>query len=91
MSRSIWKGNYISKSLFRQSLKKKKMIKVWSRSSTIPYFLIDKNVYIHNGKEFRKVFVNRQKIGYKFGEFSFTRNFKRKVEKKQVKNATKSN
>jgi ribosomal protein S19 len=88
MSRSIWKGNYVSKFLFRNSLNEKKNIKVWDRASCVPYNLINKNVLIYNGKEFKKIFITRQKIGYKFGEFCFTRTPRKRIEKK-VKNISK--
>lgn len=89
MSRSIWKGNYISSFLFRKSLNNKKSIRIWDRASCIPYSLLNKSVLIYTGKEFRKVFINRQKIGYKFGEFCFTRTPRKKLERKQLKNANK--
>lgn len=89
MSRSIWKGNYVSSFLFRKSLDTKKNIKIWDRSSTVPYNLINKSVLIHTGREFKKIFINRQKIGYKFGEFCFTRTPRKRIEKKQNRNATK--
>ncbi len=88
MSRSIWKGPYISKCLFRKSTLKKNTIKIWDRASIIPYKLMNKSVLIHTGKEFRKIFISRHKIGYKFGEFSYTRKPNKKGEKiikKQIK------
>ena len=69
MSRSIWKGPFLDNFLF---LKKKKN-KICSRRSVIPSYLIGKMVLIHNGKIFKKIFINREKVGYKFGEFCNTR------------------
>ncbi len=57
------------------------MKKVWSRTSVIPSFLLGATVWVHNGKEFKKVLITEDKIGYKFGEFSTTR--KRSVYKKK--------
>ncbi len=71
MSRSKWKFHYIHNSILR--LTTRKMKKVWSRSSTIPSFLLGATVWVHNGKEFKKVIITEDKIGYKFGEFSTTR------------------
>jgi small subunit ribosomal protein S19 len=71
MSRSVWKGPFMDLSILKLSTFQKQ--KVWSRSSTIPAFLIGEYVFIYNGKEFKKVFITRDKVGYKFGEFSFTR------------------
>ena len=82
MSRSVWKGNYISKCFLKNSLDEKNNIKVWSRSSCVPYNMIDKSVLIYTGKDFKKIFVTREKVGYKFGEFCFTRNPKKKTGKK---------
>lgn len=90
MSRSIWKGNFVSKSLLKNTFRKKvqndiddkETFKIWNRNSSIPYFLINKTVLVHTGKEFKKVFVNRKKIGFKFGEFAYTRNFKKPIDKK---------
>jgi ribosomal protein S19 len=52
--------------------------KGWSRCSTIPYYLIGFSVFVYSGKEFRKVFINREKVGFKFGEFVVTRKQKKK-------------
>lgn len=73
MARSVWKGNYISVSLLRNFYKSSNRIKVWSRSSIIPEFLINRNVFVYSGRSFRKIFITREKIGYKFGEFVFSR------------------
>lgn len=89
MSRSKWKFHYIHNSILRLSnildfnnqQKIRKIKKIWSRSSTIPSFLLGATVWVHNGKEFKKVLITEDKIGYKFGEFSTTR--KRSVYKKK--------
>lgn len=81
MSRSIWKGPYICSSLFRDSLKNKSTIKIWDRGSVVPFMLIQRTVLVHTGKEFRRVHISRDKIGYKFGEFCYTRKPNRKEEK----------
>ena len=51
----------------------------------MPFFLIGKHVHIHNGKSFKKFYVSREKVGYKFGSFFFTRILKKTVQKK-IKN-----
>ena len=88
MSRSIWKGNYVSRFLFRKGTELKKNIKIWDRASAIPYKFLNKSILIYTGKDFKKIFINRQKIGYKFGEFCFTRTPRKRIEKK-LKNANK--
>lgn len=81
MKRSKWKGYYIHKSILSKKKDLNSKIVVWSRQSSIPESLIGKYIYIHNGKTFVKVFVNREKVGYKFGEFAITRRFTKKQKK----------
>jgi small subunit ribosomal protein S19 len=88
MSRSKWKGLFIEKSIIQLNKKKKKKLKTYSRSSCIPSFLINKFILIYDGKEFRKCYINREKIGFKFGEFSYSRK-KNEVKKKFKKNKKK--
>ena len=75
MSRSKWKGSFIEKSALN-----KENNKFWSRSSTILESMIGDFVFIHNGKEFKKVIVIREKVGFKFGDFSFTRKYTSKIK-----------
>ena len=82
MSRSVWKGYFLNNSLFKHS--KKINFKIWSRSSTVPSFLIGKMVLVHSGKEFKKVLITREKVGFKFGEFVFTRSNIHKSKKSKV-------
>jgi len=80
MSRSVWKGLYITKNVLKKNKKQKKnFLKIWSRNSAIPSFLMGKTALVHNGKQFNKVVITREKIGYKFGEFSSTRKYFKKV------------
>jgi small subunit ribosomal protein S19 len=72
MSRSKWKGPFVDTSIFKT---KKNQKKIWSRSSTIPNFLVGETVFIHNGRELKRINITREKVGFKFGEFSFTRKF----------------
>jgi small subunit ribosomal protein S19 len=88
MSRSKWKGLFLEKSIIQLNKKKKRKLKTYSRSSCIPSFLINKFILIYDGKEFRKCYINREKIGYKFGEFSYSRK-KNEVKKKFKKNKKK--
>ena len=73
MSRSIWKGLYCNLRINKSILDSKKRIEVWSRQSSIPGFLINKTVFVHNGKTFKKLLITRDKLGFKFGEFAFTK------------------
>jgi len=82
MSRSKWKLPYVVLPLIKSILISKKKVKVWSRNSVIPSALINKQVLVHNGKAFKSVFITREKVGFKFGEFSFTRTKGTKKTKK---------
>ena len=80
MSRPIWKGPFVEehllKKLVRSSLKgkkRKKVIKTWSRSSTIIPQFVGKSVKIYNGRTFTSLNITEEMIGHKFGEFSLTR------------------
>lgn len=83
MKRSKWKGYYIDQYLISQKFKNNKKKIIWSRNSTIPQNLIDQYVYIHNGRIFQKVYINREKVGFKFGDFAITRKFTKKQKKKK--------
>ena len=84
MARSAWKSSFLDFFLLsKKNLINKQNPKIWSRRSTVPSFLIGKTVQIHNGKTFRKILITREKVGYKFGDFSFTRNYFRKFKKKK--------
>lgn len=86
MSRSKWKGSFIAKSVIKKIGSNKKII-IWNRNSTIPYGLIGKAAFIHTGKDFIKVLITREKVGFKFGEFAYTRKYTKKAnKKKKIKN-----
>lgn len=72
MSRSIWKGIFIDKFLLKKTFKKKSL-RIWSRRSVIPSFLIGYTVLVHTGKIFKKLIITREKVGFKFGAFIKTR------------------
>ena len=77
MSRSIWKGLHYSSKIFEL-----KNNKIWDRNYNIPSCLVGKTVLVYNGKIFKKIKITCEKIGFKFGEFSFTRAFfKAKIKK----------
>jgi small subunit ribosomal protein S19 len=81
MSRSLKKGPYIQHSLVKKVNKAKesgeanKVIKTWSRSSTISPDFIGLTFAVHNGKKFIPVFVTDNMVGHKLGEFSLTRTY----------------
>jgi small subunit ribosomal protein S19 len=71
MSRSKWKGPFMGLSLLKKISVNNTLI--WSRASVISSAFIGKTVFVYNGKEFKRVLITREKVGYKFGEFSFTK------------------
>ena len=54
----------------------KKVIKTWSRRSTVVPEMVGHTIAVHNGKKFIPVFVTENMVGHKLGEFSPTRTFK---------------
>ncbi len=80
MPRSVKKGPYIDAKLLKKAdeIKKadsRKVIKTWSRRSTIVPDLIGLTFAVHNGKKFIPVFVTENLVGHKLGEFAPTRTF----------------
>ncbi|MBD3156587.1 30S ribosomal protein S19 [Candidatus Peregrinibacteria bacterium] len=81
MGRSSKKGPYVDQRLIKKvekmnSGEKKKIIKTWSRGSTIAPEFVGHTFGVHNGKQHIPVFVTENMVGHKFGEFSPTRKFK---------------
>jgi len=80
VARSIRKGPYIDSQLMKKveeanRTKSRKVIKTWSRRSTIAPEMIGHTFAIHNGKKFIPVFITENMVGHKLGEFSPTRTF----------------
>jgi len=78
--RSKWKGFFIKDFLLAQ---KKDFLKFKCRNSVITSNLIGKTILVHNGKEFKKIYISREKIGFKFGEFALTRKYNYKKGSKK--------
>ncbi len=81
MARSLKKGPFIDDSLQNkiESLNRKndkKIVKTWSRRSTISPDFVGHTLAVHNGKKFIPVFVTENMVGHKLGEFSPTRTFR---------------
>ncbi len=80
MPRSVKKGPFVDDHLMKkvtQAVKdgSKKVIKTWSRRSTITPDMVGITFAVHNGKKFIPVFITENMVGHKFGEFSPTRTF----------------
>lgn len=84
MTRSKWKGPYTITKNFENVTLKKQLNLVLSRNIEITPKLVGLTFKIHNGKEYQEIMVTEDMIGYKFGEFVFTRakfSFKKKKKK----------
>lgn len=80
MSRAKWKGFFSEISVLNS---KHSNIKTWSRRSVISHDLVGKNLSVYNGKLFKLIKITEEKVGYKLGEFSFTRIMKERLKKKK--------
>ena len=81
MARSISKGPYVEPRLLHRIEQmnaggEKKILKTWSRRSTVVPEMISHTLAIHNGKKFIPIFITENMVGHKLGEFSPTRFFK---------------
>jgi small subunit ribosomal protein S19 len=81
MPRSVKKGPFVDPSLLAKieklnQGKDKKIIKTWSRRSTIIPEMLGHTLAVHNGRKFIPVYVTENLVGHKLGEFSPTRLFK---------------
>lgn len=93
MSRSIKKGPFIDKHLTKKveemnRTSTKKVVKTWSRRSTIIPDLVGHTFAVHNGRKFIPVFVTENMVGHKLGEFSPTRTFHGHTGDKKAKTPT---
>jgi small subunit ribosomal protein S19 len=81
MARSLKKGPFIDghlrdKVVGMNARNEKKVIKTWSRRSTILPDMIGHTIAVHNGRKFIPVYITEQMVGHKLGEFAGTRTFK---------------
>lgn len=81
MSRSVKKGPFIAKSLYKKivdqsNASKKQMIKTYSRTSTIIPEMVGLTISVYNGKTWVPVYVTENLVGHKLGEFAPTRMFR---------------
>ena len=90
MARSLKKGPFIDGHLQKkvdaaQAVNDKRVIKTWSRRSTVVPTMIGLTIAVHNGNKFIPVYVTENMIGHKLGEFSMTRTFKGHAGKADTK------
>jgi small subunit ribosomal protein S19 len=90
MSRSLKKGYFIDAHLLAKvealnTRGEKRVIKTWSRRSTVTPEMVGHTLAVHNGNKFIPVYVSENMVGHKLGEFAMTRTFRghsgKKVEK----------
>ncbi len=81
MSRSVKKGPYVEAKLFARieamnAAGEKKVLKTWSRASTIFPQFVGHTIAVHDGRKHVPVYVTEDMVGHKLGEFAPTRTFK---------------
>jgi small subunit ribosomal protein S19 len=81
MSRSVKKGPFVDTHLLEKveamnRSNEKKVVKTWSRRSTVIPEMVGHTLAVHNGKKFVPVYLTENMVGHKLGEFSPTRLFK---------------
>jgi small subunit ribosomal protein S19 len=81
MGRSLKKGPFIDERLLERvdelnRTRQKRVLKTWSRRSTIAPEFVGHTLAVHNGKKFIPVYVTENMVGHRLGEFALTRTFK---------------
>lgn len=88
MSRSVKKGPFVHASLLKKidvlnaaNANDKKVVKTWSRSSTIIPSFVGHTIAVHDGRKHVPVFITEDMVGHKLGEFAPTRTYKGHADK----------
>ena len=94
MPRSLKKGPFIDGHLqvkieALNQRNEKKVVRTWSRRSTVVPEMVGHTLAVHNGKKFIPVYVTENMVGHKLGEFSLTRSFKGHSVKAATETAAK--
>ncbi len=81
MGRSLKKGPYVSEGLFARisemnEKNEKRVIKTWSRASTIFPEMVGHTIAVHDGRKHIPIYVSESMVGHKLGEFAPTRTFR---------------
>ena len=81
MSRSAKKGPFVEERLLKRieqmnAAGQKKMIKTWSRASTVFPDMVGHTIAVHDGRKHVPIFVSESMVGHKLGEFALTRTFR---------------
>lgn len=84
MARSRWKSIFQNFNIIKS--RKKNEINIWSRSSIITENFKNKKIFVHKGlHNLTYLYVKKQMVGYKFGEFVFTKKMGSNIHKKKKK------
>ena len=88
MGRSIRKGPFIDDHLEKRvevlnSSNERRVIKTWSRRSTITPIMVGHTIAVHNGHKFVPVYITENMVGHKLGEFAPTRTFRGHAGRKE--------
>lgn len=94
MSRSVKKGPFVQETLMKRvdamnAAGEKKVLKTWSRSSTIFPEFVGHTFAVHDGRKHVPVYVTEEMIGHKLGEFAPTRTFRGHAGSKTSNNGKK--
>jgi small subunit ribosomal protein S19 len=81
VSRSAKKGPFVDERLMKRITEmnaagQKKMVKTWSRSSTVFPEMVGHTIAVHDGRKHVPVFISESMVGHKLGEFALTRTFR---------------
>jgi len=90
MSRSLKKGPFIEASLLKKvetmnDRREKKVIRTWSRRSTIFPQMVGHTIAVHDGRRHVPIYVTENMVGHKLGEFAPTRTFRGHLQEKKTK------
>ena len=89
--RSIKKGPFVHKRTFKENRRneckfgEKKVVKTWSRSSTIFPQMIGHTIAVHDGRKHVPVYISEDMVGHKLGEFALTRTYRGHIVDKKLK------
>ena len=94
MSRSIKKGPYVQEVLLKRVMAmneagEKKVLKTWSRASTIFPEMVGHTIAVHDGRKHVPVFISEDMVGHRLGEFAPTRTYKGHAGSKTSNNGKK--
>lgn len=90
MSRSLKKGPFIELSLLKKvedmnERREKKVIRTWSRRSTIFPQMVGHTIAVHDGRRHVPIYITENMVGHKLGEFAPTRTFRGHIQEKKTR------